>query len=328
MILCSTMVVLLAAAVIPAVASATTFYVSPGGHDSASGHSPAHAWRTVYRVNAAKLKPGDEVLFQGGATFSDDALQPGWGQSVSGTARAPVVFGSFGSGRATFPRGIWIKGERYLVFENLSVEHTQGLEGSGSHDTITGCVFHDLEPPAINVIGSFWKIRGNRISRTGDSGMLLRGSHFSVIGNTITDTGLDTSIGYGTHGIYLKASRSNVIGNTINNFHDDGVSVRYPNSRVEGNRIAGGSFGIAWFQYSDTRGVSRWSDNTIAHTRIAAIYVSPSDIGGATDEHFVITDNTFYRPSRNGRAADAGGWLALSLSRNPAGYKVRHNRIL
>src|SRR5207248_2672645 len=88
-----------------------TLYVSPSGSDSNSGVSPDQAWRTVGQVNRAHLQPGDGVLFQGGATFSDDLLMPGWGSDVSGTRSAPVVFGSYGNGKASLPKGIWTKHE-------------------------------------------------------------------------------------------------------------------------------------------------------------------------------------------------------------------------
>ncbi len=52
----------------------TTYYVSLSGSDSNTGTSPASAWRTVGRVDQAELKPGDGVLFEGGATFTDTHL--------------------------------------------------------------------------------------------------------------------------------------------------------------------------------------------------------------------------------------------------------------
>jgi hypothetical protein len=325
-------VTLLVIAVAPAVASATTYYVSPAGHDNSSGKSEANAWRTLYRVNKANLRPGDRVLFQAGQTFDDMALQPGWGTGASGTASAPIVFGTYGAGRATLPQGIWLKGERHLIFQDFNLENQQGVEGTGSDDTINECDFSNFTSVteiAINVIGTGWVIENNDINNTGDSGMLLRGSHFLVTGNTITNTGLDPRITYGSHGIYLKAADSKVIGNTITNFHDDGVSVRYPNSVVKDNTISGGAFGIAWFQYDSARGTSRWTDNTISYTRIAAIYVSPYDIGGRTDENFIIHGNKIYRPDGStGRVADTGGWLALVLSHDRGRYHVSGNRVV
>src|SRR5689334_5234593 len=48
----------------------TTYYVSPTGSDSNAGTSPASAFQSIAKVNALDLEPGDQVLFQGGQTFS------------------------------------------------------------------------------------------------------------------------------------------------------------------------------------------------------------------------------------------------------------------
>ena len=53
--------------------SATTFYVSPTGSDSASG-TQSQPWRSVDRVSRAALQPGDQVLFKRGGTYSDVSL--------------------------------------------------------------------------------------------------------------------------------------------------------------------------------------------------------------------------------------------------------------
>src|SRR6185312_1320010 len=83
---------------------ARTFYVGPHGSDHGAGRSPRHPWRTMFRVNKAHLKPGDTVLFKGGARFGDDTLMPGWGLHVSGSKAAPVTFGSYGGGQAVLPK--------------------------------------------------------------------------------------------------------------------------------------------------------------------------------------------------------------------------------
>src|SRR3954466_15525269 len=67
----------------------STFYVSPGGNDGASGTSPQAAFRTIARVNALNLEPGDQVLFEGGKTFT---LPAG-----SGAEKASNAFGSGGA---------------------------------------------------------------------------------------------------------------------------------------------------------------------------------------------------------------------------------------
>jgi hypothetical protein len=317
----------------PAVAGARTYYVSPGGSDSSSGRSPGHAWRTVYRVDKATLKPGDVVLFQGGATFGDQTLMPGWGLSVSGTSKRPVTFGTYGDGKATLPNGIWMKGERHLVFQNFNLGPYEGIGGTGSFDTVQDCTMTNLmgsHELGVNVIGFHWVIRDNWIDHTGDSGMLLRGGRFLVVGNTITNTGMDQRLTYGEHGIYLKAPNSKVIGNTITSFRDDGVSVRYRNSTVKDNKISNGNFGIAYFQGDTRTGTSHFTENTITGSRIAGIYVSPYGIGGTTHENIVIRGNTIYRASGHGavKAAIASGWKPIALSHNKAHYRIHGNKVI
>jgi hypothetical protein len=285
----------LAPAVHDAAITGTTYYVSPDGSDSNSGISPTQAWRTVTRVNHQALQPGDAVLFQGGATFADAALMPGYGSGVNGTGAAPVVFGSYGTGKAALPGGIWFNGDNGLTFENLSVPGSgadgseQGLNGTGNNVTIQGCDFSAVTL-GIQSHGVSWTIADNTVTDTGDSGLLLYGEGHTVTGNTIAGTGLNHTIPYGTHGIYLKAPNSTVSYNTITNFNYDGISDRYRNSTVTNNLIVGGQIGIAWFEYDTIGGVSTWSDNRIESTTVAGMFVSGD---AATNlERFVIAGNT------------------------------------
>src|SRR5688572_11360193 len=80
----------------------STYYVSPSGSDSASGSSESSAWKSVSRVNSAKLNDGDKVLFKGGSTFSGSLSI---GSSESSSPSNPITFGSYGSGRATISSG-------------------------------------------------------------------------------------------------------------------------------------------------------------------------------------------------------------------------------
>lgn len=291
----------------------TTFYVSPKGSDSNSGTSPASAWRTVKRVNEAALAPGDGVLFEGGASFSDETLMPG----TSGTSDTPIVFGSYGTGNASLPKGVWFRGHNDLAFEHLTIED-EGIEspsdfqGTGANIIIEWCsIGNDSLPinaPApsssTEVPNSNWTIDDNTINHAGNSGMLLEGEDFTISGNTITNTGLNSSIPYGKHGIYLKVSNATVTDNTITNFTADGISVRYRNSTLTGNHISEGPVGIAWFEMETATGTSHWDNNTITKTTEVGIYVAPPGPGEETPDHFVIEHDTI-QPS-------AGTFMALS----------------
>jgi Right handed beta helix region len=284
---------MVAAAPVPAsiaipAPTGTIYYVSPTGSDAASGTTPAAAWQTVEQVDRAGLQPGDEVLFEGGATFSDDALMPGWGEGVSGTSAAPISFGSYGQGQATITQGVWFKSDDNLAFQNLTLGGGSGIAGAGFQGNGEGItILHTTIEHAslgINAEGANWTIAHNTINDTGDSGMLLGysagapgepagGNNFLVTGNTITNTGLNPAIGYGTHGIYDKVTNSTITDNTISHFNDDGISARYRDSTISGNRLSFGAVGLAWFQYDTTAGTSRWTDNSISHVSAAGIFV-------------------------------------------------------
>lgn len=293
----------------------TTYYVSPSGSDSNSGTSPSSPWRTVKRVNYAGLRPGDGVLFQGGATFSDETLMPG----NSGSAGSPIVFGSYGSGNATLPLGVWFKQESHLAFVHLTLGPNGNLQGTGEDVVVESCTAEGFAGVGIDAMGSNWTIDDNTVNHTGDSGMLLEGEDDTVSGNTITNTGLDSSISYGKHGIYLKVSNATVTRNTILDFSADGISARYRNSTIAENYIAHGAIGIGWFQYDSIAATSRWTENTIAAVSEAGVYISPSDVGGATRESFTIEHNTI---------EPLPGGTSLNLHPTSGAYTVQENSLV
>ena len=78
-------------------ATGTTYYVdSNGGNDSNEGTSEGKAFRTLDKVNALDLEPGDTVLLKKGSVFEDQALK--FAKEDSGTAEAPVRISVYGEG--------------------------------------------------------------------------------------------------------------------------------------------------------------------------------------------------------------------------------------
>ena len=290
-----------------------TYYVSPSGSDSNSGTSPGSAWRSVGRVNRATLRPGDGVLFEGGASFSDTTLMPG----VSGASGSPIIFGSYGTGQGILPQGVWFNGRSHLAFEHLQVGPVGEFQGTGEDIVVEWCSLGN-DGLALHAMGNSWVIDDNTVEHTGNSGMLLEGENYTVAGNLIAHTGLNTSIPYGKHGIYLKVVNAVVADNTITDFSDAGISVRYRNSLVVGNHISGGPIGLAWFQYDPIAGTSHWLENTITATTDAGIYVSPSDIGGNTRESFVIERNTL----------NVTSGAVMDLKTTSGTYTVAENTVL
>lgn len=75
----------------------TTYYVdSKGGDDSNDGTAEGKAFRTLDKVNALDLEPGDTVLLKKGSVFEDQALT--FTKEDSGTAEAPVKVSTYGEG--------------------------------------------------------------------------------------------------------------------------------------------------------------------------------------------------------------------------------------
>jgi Right handed beta helix region len=300
--------------------SGTTYYVSPSGSDSNSGSSPSQAWRTVGRVNNAKLRPGDRVLFQGGHSFGGGTLMP----ESSGAPGAPIVYGSYGNGQATVTHGVWFVDTDYLTFDDLTLGPDGGLQGGNSsghaanHIVVQRSTI-DLAPGnsdlGINANGDDWTIADNTVENTGDSGMLLIGERYRVRGNTITNTGLDSAIGYGKHGIYLKVANATIAGNTITHFSADGISARYRDSTITGNAISHGPIGIGFFQYDTVPGTSHWNHNTITNTTAAGIFVSSSDKAGPTIESFVIRGNTIQSSGQRVNVQDSRGRVMMTGNR-------------
>jgi hypothetical protein len=48
-----------------------TYYVSPTGNDNADGLTPATAWASLGKVNAATFSPGSQILFARGGEWHD-----------------------------------------------------------------------------------------------------------------------------------------------------------------------------------------------------------------------------------------------------------------
>jgi hypothetical protein len=76
----------------------TTYFVNPQGNDANAGTSPATAWRTINHVDSVEFRPGDQILFEGGATFSGNLVFDS--QDIG-----PITVGSYGNGPATIDAG-------------------------------------------------------------------------------------------------------------------------------------------------------------------------------------------------------------------------------
>jgi parallel beta-helix repeat protein len=76
------------------VLRATTYYVdSANGNDSNNGNSPSSPWKTLAKINSSKFMPGDVILLRRESLWREQLNFPS-----SGSASAPIVIDSYGSG--------------------------------------------------------------------------------------------------------------------------------------------------------------------------------------------------------------------------------------
>jgi parallel beta-helix repeat protein len=339
------LVVACAALIYVGQAGATTFYVSPQGDDSAAGTSPATAWKTVSKVNNTSLKAGDQVLFQGGASF-EGPLVP-WGTGKQGK---PTVYGSYGTGKATIESTannvVFFHAASWVTVQNLRLttlgtdDHvvvsdpaTTSAYITLKNDLITNTAAFGINSPSLT--DHDWTIQGNTVSNTGETGITFRGSGFDVIGNIVQNTGRSPS--EASHGVYAKGPNAQVIGNVINGFATSGVSIRYQNAVVQGNAIGGGLMGIGQFQDDGVTagGVSTIAYNTIGDVSLCGIYLDGSSL-----ESFDIVDNTIDTTAGNGinfrpvKALTFANNIVTghfsdyaAIIRKPAGAYYEHNNL-
>jgi len=81
---------------------AVDYHISPDGDDAAVGDSAKKPWRTLARASSMDFKPGDRILLKGGMVFPGTLALDA---RDAGTARKPVVIGSYGKGRAIIEAG-------------------------------------------------------------------------------------------------------------------------------------------------------------------------------------------------------------------------------
>ena len=133
-----------------------------------------------------------------------------------------MVYGAYGSGKATFTQGAWFRDTNWVAFTDLAFTGSrQGVSasynGTGSANVVVqnssfrglGIAINAANPSDRN-----WTLRNNSIDGTRDSGFILNGDGHVAQDNSIVHTGTDHSIPYGKHGIYLKSSNSRATATT------------------------------------------------------------------------------------------------------------------
>src|SRR4030042_2874631 len=128
---------------------ANNYYVSNTGWDGSPG-TIARPWKTIERVNTAKLYPGDQVLFNRGETFTGRIVPKN-----SGDETLDINYGGYGIGDRPIIDGsassaLYIQNNKchYMRFENLDFSGASGINACTvrcltDHVYFYNCVFRD-----------------------------------------------------------------------------------------------------------------------------------------------------------------------------------------
>jgi hypothetical protein len=119
--------------------NAITYYISSTGNDANTGTSPSQAWKSISKINSQTLPPGTIILFEGGSMFYGSIYLD---QNDGNNALNPVVFSSFGSGKAIISSGsamgFYAQNTQGITLSNLIIE------GSGAATNPTdGVMFYN-----------------------------------------------------------------------------------------------------------------------------------------------------------------------------------------
>jgi len=286
-------------------AQASSYYVSAVGNDANSGSASA-PWRTLARVNATVLQPGDRILLRGGDSFegglSLDAAD-------GGTATAPVTITTYGPGRARIAAsnapGIYVYNAAGVQISNLAITGT-GAATSGI------LFFNDLGG---DVMLSYVRIDAVDVSGFGRDGIEVgawngaSGYRDVAISNVVAHHNART-------GIFVYAQRPNV---------HQSISIvgaqAFANSGIAGTGVNSGS-GIV---VASTNGAS--IERSVAHDNgwLCDAPGGPVGIWTYDSTHVLIQHNESYA-NRTGGRADGGGFdLDQNVSFSVVQYNYSHD---
>ncbi len=132
---------------------ATYFLDAMNGNDSLSGTTPAVAWKSLTKFNAATFQPGDTVKLRAGSVWTGAMQVKG-----AGTSGHPIVVDSFGTANpAAMPRidgagvtdAVLVSGVDYWEINHLEVTNTTATRAtsrrSGVRLNSTGATRHHIQ---------------------------------------------------------------------------------------------------------------------------------------------------------------------------------------
>lgn len=238
----------------PASAAGTTYYVSAAGNDSSSGTSSAAPWKSLTKVNAAVLAPGDTVRFRRGDTWTGGVVT-----TQSGTSAAPITLSGYGSGTAPTITG---------------GKSGNCIRINGSYTTVDGLRGVACGYAGISVTGDRNTVKNSSASNNAVGIKAGTGSDFGrYTGNTLTNNNI----------LNVKTPGSNCGTAQAVNCSDDsgafGVLINGNDNEVSGNSVRGSN---AWsYDYNrDGSAVEIYNGNrNYIHHNVAVDNNNFSEIG-------------------------------------------------
>lgn len=197
----------------------TTYYVSPQGHDGNPGTSPATAWRTIDHVNRVNFRPGDQILFQGGATFPGHLA---FDSQDLGTVAAPIMVGSYGTDPATIDAGndtgISVVDAAHFTITNLRVV------GSGYATNGGDGIDFTVDLPGVTLAGI--SINDVDVGGFGQVGIHITGVNSTGDYHDIAVTYASThDNGYGGLEINAQRNPTEVYVGHVQTYHNAGAGI-------------------------------------------------------------------------------------------------------
>ena len=178
----------------------SSYYLDPSGNDANDGLTPQTAWATTARASVAGFQAGDSLLLAGGRFFNGTLR---FDAGDAGSPAAPILVGSYGTGRATIVAG----NADGLSFFNTSgfVVTDLNILGSGQ----TPATFNGIEFEtsfAGDVKLPFVRVRNVDVSGFGRYGISVGGSTgksgFEDVRIEYADVHDNTLGGIETHGVF------------------------------------------------------------------------------------------------------------------------------
>jgi hypothetical protein len=277
-----------------------------GGSDTATGRNPQQAWRTLARLQAATLQPGDTVAFKRGSTFTGSATI-----AESGTAMEPIRLTAYGTGAdpvLTNPNG-------------LNMLYLTGARITVSDLTFTDGVKFD-NADGKGIVGAKYEQSGAIAIATGAYDVSVEDNTFTAVGLGVKSYGLRTRIEHNTFE-HLTIAFRGVDSGSQTSYGAVGVSLNNSGADVGWNRFIdcrstdspygadGGAVEIEGFAHTKDHIRIHHNFSSGSQGFLEATETSSSDV----ELSYNVSD-------------DYQQFVAFDTTTAPSGYSVVHNTVL